>query len=126
MKQFSFSFWKKNSASHAALDKKIVASLSPSSFQMPSIAQLKYLPRILSKMEYAIVKILLCLLLLNIAFLSWKGYLWNTDVVPKQGGKYVESLIGSPQYINPILFQNNDVDRDLSKLVYSGLLRYDA
>lgn len=124
MKHFSFLSWSKNNQSHAALDKKIVAGLSP--FRLPNLAQLKYLPRILSKTEYGIVKILFCILLLNVAFLSWRWYVGSTDSIPKQGGKYVESLIGSPQYINPVLFQNNDVDRDLSRLVYSGLMRYDA
>ncbi len=124
MKYFSFLFWKKNNQSHTALDRKIVADLSP--FRMPNLAQLKYFPRILSKTEYTIVKILFLVLLVNVVFLSWQWYLWSTDVVPQRGGKYEESLIGSPQYINPILLQNNDIDRDLSRLVYSGLMRYDV
>lgn len=100
----------------------MVASLFP--FHMPSLKQLKYFPRILSQTEYRIVKILFCILLVNVAFLSWRWYFWNTESVPKQGGKYTEGLIGSPQYINPMFLQNNDVDRDLSQLIYSGLVRY--
>jgi peptide/nickel transport system substrate-binding protein len=122
MRYFFPSFWKKNNQSHAALDKKMIAHLSSS--RMPNMKQLKYLGRILSHTEYLIVKILFCVLLINVTFLSWRWYMGNTQSVPEQGGKYTEALIGSPRYINPVLLQNNDVDRDLAQLVYSGLMRY--
>ncbi len=44
---------------------------------------------------------------------------------PAPGGTYVEGLIGTPQFINPLLCQYNDVDRDLCALIFSGLVRYD-
>jgi len=44
--------------------------------------------------------------------------------VPNHGGEYIEGLIGSPRFINPILAQT-DADKDLSKLIFSGLLKYD-
>lgn len=44
---------------------------------------------------------------------------------PAPGGTYVEGLIGSPQFVNPLLCQYNEVDRDLCALIFSGLLRYD-
>lgn len=44
-----------------------------------------------------------------------------TDV-PITGGSMTEGVIGSPRFINPLL-ATSDVDRDLSSLVYSGLLR---
>ncbi len=42
--------------------------------------------------------------------------------VPDYGGTLTEGVIGSPRFINPLL-SISDVDRDLSSLVYSGLLR---
>ncbi|HYF10645.1 MAG TPA: ABC transporter substrate-binding protein [Candidatus Paceibacterota bacterium] len=45
----------------------------------------------------------------------------STDV-PVRGGALVEGVIGSPRFINPLLAVS-DADRDLSALVYSGLLR---
>ncbi len=42
--------------------------------------------------------------------------------VPSYGGSLDEGIIGSPRFINPIL-AISDADRDLSALVYSGLLR---
>jgi len=42
--------------------------------------------------------------------------------VPTQGGAYTEGVIGAPHLINPI-FAISESDKDLSTLVYSGLLR---
>lgn len=42
--------------------------------------------------------------------------------VPAYGGKLTEGIIGTPRFINPILAVS-DADRDLTALVYSGLLR---
>ncbi len=44
-----------------------------------------------------------------------------TDV-PITGGSLTEGVVGSPRFINPLL-ATSDVDRDLTTLVYSGLLR---
>lgn len=41
--------------------------------------------------------------------------------VPAYGGSLVEGEVGSPQFINPILGMS-DADRDLSTLVYAGLM----
>lgn len=41
--------------------------------------------------------------------------------VPADGGSLVEGEIGSPQFINPLL-AISDADRDLSSLVYAGLM----
>lgn len=53
------------------------------------------------------------------------AYLRNFTAVPTTGGEYTEGLIGAPQYINPLLSQTNDVDSDLVRLLFSGLLKYD-
>jgi peptide/nickel transport system substrate-binding protein len=45
---------------------------------------------------------------------------------PVRGGVYTEALVGSLQRINPFLAGNNAVDRDLSRLIFSGLVRFDA
>ncbi|MCG2694493.1 ABC transporter substrate-binding protein [Candidatus Parcubacteria bacterium] len=42
--------------------------------------------------------------------------------IPAKGGQLVEGSIGSPRFINPLLSISN-ADRDLTILVYSGLLR---
>ena len=45
--------------------------------------------------------------------------------IPDEGGAYVEAAIGTPNYLNPVLVQFNQVDRDLSSLLFSGLTRFD-
>lgn len=42
--------------------------------------------------------------------------------VPAHGGSLTEGILGSPRFINPVLALS-DADRDLTSLVYSGLLR---
>ena len=42
--------------------------------------------------------------------------------VPSEGGSLVEGIVGSPRFINPLL-ATTDADRDLSSLIYSGLMR---
>jgi peptide/nickel transport system substrate-binding protein len=44
---------------------------------------------------------------------------------PVQGGIYTEALIGSLQRLNPVLDYYNPVDREVSKLIFSGLLKMD-
>ncbi len=47
-----------------------------------------------------------------------------TQKVPLFGGTYREGIIGVPRFINPVL-ASSDADRDLTSLVYSGLVRKD-
>jgi len=35
---------------------------------------------------------------------------------------YTEGIIGAPRYINPVLAQNNDVDLDLTELIFDSLI----
>ena len=42
--------------------------------------------------------------------------------IPAEGGSLTEGIIGSPRFINPLLALS-DADRDLTALVYSGLLK---
>ncbi|MBU4536575.1 hypothetical protein KJ603_00870 [Patescibacteria group bacterium] len=42
--------------------------------------------------------------------------------IPMTGGSFNEGVIGSPRFINPIL-ANSKADKDLSTLIYSGLLK---
>lgn len=51
-------------------------------------------------------------------------YYANTQIAPAQGGAHVESALGIPRFINPALSQISDVDRDITKIVYAGLMKY--
>lgn len=42
--------------------------------------------------------------------------------IPRRGGAFTEGIIGTPRFINPLLAAS-DADRDLTALVYTGLLK---
>lgn len=44
---------------------------------------------------------------------------------PEQGGVYTEGLVGSLVRLNPLLDWNNSADRDVDRLIFSGLVRFD-
>lgn len=44
---------------------------------------------------------------------------------PEQGGVYTEGLVGSLGRLNPLLDWNNQADRDVNRLLFSGLVRFD-
>jgi peptide/nickel transport system substrate-binding protein len=54
----------------------------------------------------------------------------NTPILPDapetHGGEYTEALIGGMQRLNPVLDVRNPPDRDVGRLVFSGLLRFDS
>ena len=71
------------------------------------------------KFALHIIIMLLVVVLISL-FISW-----NREMVvsfPRTGGSIDEGVIGTPRFINP-LFAERDVDRDLTSLIYSGLLR---
>ncbi len=44
---------------------------------------------------------------------------------PISGGSYSEGIIGSPGRLNPVLSYYNAADRDVNRLIYSSLMRFD-
>ncbi len=80
--------------------------------------------RILSRTEKIVLTSLLLILLGDIFFSTNRFYINKTRSVPAYGGSYSEGLLGKPRFINPALAQTQ-TDKDLTRLVYSGLLKYD-
>jgi len=104
------------------LDQKLVYSLHGK--KIPSAKQFKYLPRVLDQRQRLIIAVSLGIALVSAIALLIIFFDRNFDRVPADGGEYTGGLIGAPQYINPLLAQN-DVDIDLSRLIFSGLMKYD-
>jgi len=50
------------------------------------------------------------------------------DFLPRAapGGSYIEALVGAPHWLNPLLDSFNPVDRDIDRLIFSGLTRFDS
>ena len=95
-------------------------------FKLPTIHQWQKLPSVLNKKEryfiigFAILAILSCSSWIIVHRLN------TTVVAPAYGGSFSEGIVGNPQYINPILSQANDSDRDVTELIFSGLTKYNS
>ena len=80
---------------------------------------------VLSPIERKILKGALVILIFCLIYFLIKWYYTSTILVPKDGGILREGLSSQPTSLNPILSQN-EVDQDLSNLVFSGLLKSDG
>ena len=86
-------------------------------------AKLWLLPKILSRKERYFIFTLLLAILGSVIAIPIATYYHFTKPAATYGGAMKEGVIGEPRHINPLLSQS-DADRDLVKLVYSGLFRY--
>lgn len=92
---------------------------------IPSLAQWRELPRYLSPGERRIFIVALFGIVLALGILGYRFLLTNQVSVPAVGGEYTEGLIGTPQYLNPLYAVASDTDTDITRLVFSGLMRWD-
>ncbi|MFH0951579.1 MAG: ABC transporter substrate-binding protein [Patescibacteria group bacterium] len=109
------------SSASEKLDQKIVQNLSSGRF--PSTGQFKYLGKILTNREQTIIRIVSIIVVVSVFLLGFRFIQRHIENVPRAGGEYIEALVGSPSRINPLYSVANDVDQDLSTLIYSGLFK---
>lgn len=103
------------------LDRKLLHRLNRR--RIPSLAQLKYIPKVLSPQERSALLAGMAIFGIAVILLMSRFWLQATVPTPAVGGSYTEGLIGSPRFINPVLAQGSDADRDLTALVFSGMLK---
>ncbi len=102
-----------------------MAKKSKKSFwNFPSLKQWGELFNVFNKKERIFFSLLFLFFILSGLIIQIDFYRENTTVVPEFGGKYREGLISQPKFINPLYLSNNDSDRDLVELIFSGLLKY--
>lgn len=94
--------------------------------RFPSWYQWQKVPSVLTKKERYFILGLLILAIISLFGWMISYNLKHTMLVPNYGGSFSEGIVGNPQYINPILSQTNDADRDLSELIFSGLMKYNG
>lgn len=75
-----------------------------------------------SKTERIILALLASVMIVSTFVLLNKMIFAITKQQPIKGGTYSEGIIGTPKFINPVL-ATSQIDKDLSRLVYSGILR---
>lgn len=91
-------------------------------FKFPFEKKLSAAVSSFSKKEQIVFLVLGVLLFSSTLSLLWKVNQTMLVKVPSYGGSLVEGVVGTPRFINP-LFAISDADRDVTSLVYSGLLR---
>lgn len=89
----------------------------------PSWKQLQLFPQTLSNLEKQILNLALVIIIAALSVLGVGWYQEHSEYVPRSGGQYTEAVIGEPKYVNPILAYGNDVDLDLTHLLFPGLYR---
>ncbi|MCX6785094.1 MAG: ABC transporter substrate-binding protein [Candidatus Komeilibacteria bacterium] len=107
--------------SSSSADQKLLSQLTNKKW--PNLAQVRALPNLLSATERLTIKILSLIGVAAIAGLILAFYFSHALLVPKVGGQYTEGLIGGPQYLNPLLLAGNEVDQDLTPLIFDGLFK---
>lgn len=90
----------------------------------PSLRQWLQINKLLSKKEKLSFISFFALFLFSLIYLSHSFYFKHTEIAPATGGEFREGIIGQPEHINPIYSPINDVDKDITELIYSGLMRY--
>lgn len=110
---------------HSNLDQKLFNDLNKNQRSWPRLIQFKYLGQILNSQEKKKLKLVGSVLLISFLALLVSLYFSTTQIVPANGGSYTGGLVGLPKFINPLYSSLNEVDGDLVRLIYSGLIRFD-
>lgn len=91
----------------------------------PRLLQLRHIRAVLSARERQVIFASLAVFFASALWLLILVAGQYRVSVPARGGRYVEAVIGSPELVNPLFASVNDVDMDITRLVYTGLMRYD-
>ena len=79
----------------------------------------------MKKLRWQILVVLVTLVLVGALLLSQQPIVQTILPQPATGGVYTEALIGSMSRLNPLLDRNNSADRDVDRLLFSGLIKFD-
>jgi peptide/nickel transport system substrate-binding protein len=83
----------------------------------------------MKKLRWPLIIALLALVVIGALLVSQRQDILTPiiqpEVIPAEGGVYAEGLVGSLMRLNPLLDYSNRPDRDIDRLIFSGLLRFD-
>ncbi len=105
-------------------DKRLVHSLA--SARLPTWRQIRHLPEVLSSNDSFRLRLGALLFAAGLVLLGGSFYYANTEIGPSVGGEISEAVVGTPRSLNPILSVSNDVDNDLTRLLFSRLFTVDG
>ncbi len=80
----------------------------------------------MKQLRWQILVVVLTLVLVGALLFSQQPIVQTILPQPTSGGVYTEALIGSMSRLNPLLDRNNSADRDVDKLLFSGLIKFDS
>jgi ABC-type transport system substrate-binding protein len=87
---------------------------------------LEFFLRSQNKIERFFFFLFLFAFFFSFSFLALNFYFERTKIVPKEGGIFVEGMIGFPNYLNPIYSITSDVDDSITNLLFSGLMKFEG
>src|SRR3989338_4812243 len=90
------------------LDQTLITSLRDGK-KIPSWRQLRYLAKFYTEREVLVTRLASLLLIVSLAVLGFSLYKTYVKIMPAVGGEYVEAVVGSPTYINPLFSQTSTV-----------------
>lgn len=80
----------------------------------------------MKKLRWQIIIVVVTLGLVAVLLLSQEPGQQLFQAQPSEGGIYTEGLVGSLSRLNPILDLQNPADRDVDRLIFSGLIQFDS
>jgi peptide/nickel transport system substrate-binding protein len=80
----------------------------------------------MKKLRWQIVVVIVTLVVVGVLLLAQQPGVQTFLPQPASGGVYTEALVGSASRFNPILDLQNPADRDVDRLIFSGLVKFDA
>ena len=85
-----------------------------------------YFHKTMKRLRWQILVVAVTIVIVALLLLSQQPV--STPFLPEAapGGIYTEALIGSMGRLNPMLDWNNSADRDMNRLIFSGLIRFDS
>jgi peptide/nickel transport system substrate-binding protein len=80
----------------------------------------------MKKLRWQLIIVIVTLGLVAVLLLSQQPGQQLFMPQPSAGGIYTEGLVGSISRLNPLLDMQNPADRDVDRLIYSGLISFDS
>ncbi|MBI3168397.1 MAG: peptide ABC transporter substrate-binding protein [Chloroflexi bacterium] len=80
----------------------------------------------MKRLRWQILVVAVTLVIVALLLLSQQPVSVVTLPEAAPGGIYTEALIGSMGRLNPMLDWNNSADRDVNRLIFSGLVKFDS
>ncbi|MFA5954784.1 MAG: peptide ABC transporter substrate-binding protein [Patescibacteria group bacterium] len=94
--------------------------------KLPTVRQLAHCGLVFSKRERQLLAGCFAIITASLIWLGVNQVSAHLVINPAVGGAYQEAIVGQPSFLNPIFANARAVDVDLTRLTFSGLMRYDV